>query len=245
MACAKPSDCAPCNKCAESPAPVMPRCDIALTDGVYANAIVVVENGCIIEVQQGTAPLYTPDSCCAVPGGGGGEAGDGLDGDPGPIGPAAAIAINSVTSLPPGSAPTVVNVGSPTAVLLDIGIPRGEPGAAAVFPPGGATSSLGGIELSGGLVMTPLPPAWPPVLGVAFEPTAVPGVTLGVAKNDTNGQIVLTVDLTAFLELITNALDAKQDQIDDLIARVDALEAADFGAAIADHESRIDALETP
>ena len=35
MACAKPSDCAPCNKCAEAPEPVMPRCNVVLPDGSY------------------------------------------------------------------------------------------------------------------------------------------------------------------------------------------------------------------
>ena len=70
MACAKPSDCAPCSKCPDSPAPVMPRCDILLNDGVYANATVVVENGCIIEVLQGIPLLYQPDNNCAGAGGG-------------------------------------------------------------------------------------------------------------------------------------------------------------------------------
>lgn len=240
MACAKPSDCAPCNKCAESPAPVMPRCDIALTDGTYTNATVVVENGCIIDVQQGTAPLYTPDSCCAVPGGGGGEAGNGLDGDPGPAGSAATIAINSVASLPPGSAPTVVNIGSPSAALLDIGIPRGEPGAPAAFPPGGANSTDGGVTVANGLIMTPLPAAWPPVLDVAFLPTAVPGVSLNATKNSANGQIELTVDLTAFLAILNGTLGAQQGLIDALTARVSDLETSSV-----DYETRITALETP
>lgn len=240
MACAKPSDCAPCNKCAESPAPVMPRCDIALTDGTYANATVVVENGCIIDVQQGTAPLYTPDSCCAVPGGGGGEAGNGLDGDPGPAGSAATIAINSVASLPPGSAPTVVNIGSPSAALLDIGIPRGEPGAPAAFPPGGANSTDGGVTVANGLIMTPLPAAWPPVLDVVFTPTAVAGVALNAVKNPANGQIQLTVDLSTFLTLINNEFTAKQGLIDALTSRVEDLE-----TQASDFESRIAALETP
>lgn len=240
MACAKPSDCAPCNKCIEPPAPVMPRCDIVLPDGSYTNATVVVENGCIIDVQPGSPPLYTPDSCCAVPGGGGGEAGAGLDGNPGPAGPAAAVSIVSVYSLAPGSAPEVNNVGSPTAVQLEIGIPRGDPGADAVFPPGVASSTAGGITLSSGLVMAPLPVAWPPLLGAAFAPTAVPGVVLGVSKNDANGQLTLTVDLTEFLALINGQFDAKQSQIDTLVDRIEALE-----ASAADYETRIAALEGP
>lgn len=240
MACAKPSDCAPCNKCAEAPEPVMPRCNVVLPDGSYTNATVVVEDGCIIDVQAGSPPLYTPDSCCAVPGGGGGEAGAGLDGGPGPIGPGAALTITSVTSLPPGSAPTVVNVGTPTAAQLEIGIPRGEPGANASFPPGGATGNEGGVILSGGLVMAPLPPAWPPVLDVAFTPTAVAGVTLNAVKNPANGQIQLTVDLSMFLTLINNEFAAKQGLIDALTSRVTDLE-----TQASDFESRIAALETP
>lgn len=240
MACAKPSDCAPCNKCAEAPEPVMPRCDIALVDGVYANATLVVENGCIIEVQQGAPPLYTPDSCCAVPGGGGGEAGAGLDGDPGPTGPAAAITITSVYSVPYGDPPVVNNVGSPTAVQLEIGIPRGEPGENAELPPGGATSTEGGINLTSGMIMSPLPVAWPPVLGAAFVPTTVPGVTLGITKNDANGQLEFTVDLTAMMDIINNALDAKQVAIDALSAENDAQQ-----LQIDDLLSRVAALEAP
>lgn len=242
MACAKPNNCAPCSKCPETPQPVMPRCDIVLPDGSYTNATVVVENGCIIDVQQGTAMVYTPDSCCAAPGGEGGG-GAGLDGGPGPDGPGATINIGTVTSLAPGSAPTVVNVGTSENAILNIGIPRGEPGDPGDSPTG-ATVNDAGITFVNGALQNPLPVMWPPVLLVDFEPSPVAGVSLSATKG-ADGKVMVTVDLTAFKAGIDATLATMQGTIDSLLSRVDALEAANFGAAIADHEARITALEPP
>jgi hypothetical protein len=50
----------------------------------------------------------------------------GLDGLPGT---AASITVNNVISLPPGSSPTVTNVGNSSSALLNFGIPQGLPGA--------------------------------------------------------------------------------------------------------------------
>ena len=50
---------------------------------------------------------------------------DFIDANPGPQGPAGTISIGNVTSLPNGSTPTVVNVGTSTNAILDIAIPVG------------------------------------------------------------------------------------------------------------------------
>lgn len=207
----------------------MPRCDVALTDGVYTNATVVVEDGCIISIEQGTAPLYAPDNCCATPGGGGsGDAG--VDGEQGPPGENATIEVGTVTSLPPGSTPTVENVGTSTNAVFNFGIPRGEQGEDAT-PEDGATSTDGGINLENGIIKTPLPLTWPPVLTLQFEATDVLGVVLGVAKDDTTGAVTLTVDLSGLYDMLDS--------------RIEALETAADSTAIelADHEARITALE--
>lgn len=215
MACAKPSNCQPCSPCAETPAPVMPRCDIVLTDGTYINATIVVEDGCIVDVQEGSAPVYSPDVCCAPVGAGGG--GDGLDGGEGPPGQNATIAIGTVSSLPYGSAPTVTNTGSATNAILNFGIPRGEPGDDGDSVEG-ATSSLAGIQLVNGLIEEPLPITWPPVLSISWDtPNPVVGMILAVTKDDSTGEVELLFDLSIYAEDV-------QDQLDDLDARVSDVE---------------------
>ena len=47
---------------------------------------------------------------------------------PGGIGPSGTLAIGTVSTLPAGSNATVVNTGTPTAAVLNIGIPQGNPG---------------------------------------------------------------------------------------------------------------------
>lgn len=230
MACAKPSDCAPCSKCPEPVAPVMPRCDVVLNDGVYTNATVSVEGGCIVSVVQGTPLLYQPDNNCAGTGGTGGE-GSGLPGEPGPPGQAATIQIGTVTSLPAGAAPTVTNVGTPNAAILNIGIPRGADGEDGA-PPGGASSTDGGIILDDGAIKSPLPVAWPPVLDVLAGPPVGAGITWSFTKNPANGLITAAIDVSALITTfnnqitaLTDEIDAQQLQINDLITRVEALEA--------------------
>lgn len=229
MACAKPSDCAPCSKCPEPTAPVMPRCDIALIDGVYTNATVTIENGCITSVEQGTPLLYQPDNNCAGAGGGSGE-GSGLPGEQGPPGQAATIQIGTVTSLPSGSAPTVTNVGTPNAVILNIGIPRGADGEDGA-PPGGASSTDGGIILADGAIKSPLPAAWPPVLDVIAGAPVGAGVTWSFTKNPANGLISAALDMSGLILSFNNQITALVDenaalqlQLNDLTARVEALE---------------------
>lgn len=63
---------------------------------------------------------------------GGGTVGPaGPPGPAGPVGPGATVAIGATNTLPPGSAATVQNVGTPTAAILNFGIPEGQQGSPA------------------------------------------------------------------------------------------------------------------
>lgn len=230
MACAKPSDCAPCSKCPDSPAPVMPRCDITLNDGVYNNATIVVEGGCIIDVSQGVPLLYQPDNNCAGTSGTGG-AGISLPGDQGDPGEAATVEIGTVFSVAYDAVPTVENVGTPNHAILEIGIPRGEPGTPAPIPTG-VTVNDAGINFENGVLKSPLPPAWPPLLDIIPQPVIGAGVTLAWVKG-ADGIGTIELDLSGLIDAfnlqltaLSDANAAQQLQIDDLITRVTALEAA-------------------
>lgn len=63
-------------------------------------------------------------------------------GSTGPAGQSATVAVGTVTTLPPGSPATVVNVGTSSAAVLDFSIPRGNDGAGAgdVVGPASATA---------------------------------------------------------------------------------------------------------
>lgn len=90
MAC-EPVDCG-CDAPAETPSPVLPRCqDIVLTPGVYENATIVVNaQGCIEAVTTGSPEPYTPPDCCD---GVAASSEPGPRGFTGPAGPAATITI--------------------------------------------------------------------------------------------------------------------------------------------------------
>jgi hypothetical protein len=212
MACVVPTHCQPCTECGAplsgEPVPACPP----LVDGTYTNVTLVIENGCIVSVQTGDAPLYSPDVCCAPVGIGGG--GSGLDGSQGPPGVAATVTPGTVTSLPYGSAPTVTNSGSPTNAILDFGIPRGEPGDDGDSVTG-ATSSDGGIDLDNGVIKT-IPVTWPPVLTIGFVPSAVVGVVLGSSKDPLTGAVTLTVDLGSYASAVDTAISGHETRIGNL-----------------------------
>lgn len=214
--CKQAIDCCACSA-APTPAPVLPKChDVDLVDGTFTNATVVVSNGCVVDVQQGAAPLYTPDPCCATPGGGGGGGGTGPQGEPGPPGAAATVTVGTVTTLAPGSPATVTNSGSPSAAVLNFGIPRGADGAGGGGG-SGLTGDFAGLELQDGAVQQ-LPMAWPPVLAVI--PSGLPGGVVVTASEDAMGTLTLTVDLTAY----DTALRAFfQTQIDTMAATISAM----------------------
>lgn len=236
--CPEPLDC--CQRCPEPPAPVLPRCDITLVDGVFTNATVVVEDGCITEVATGRPPQYSPAVCCddtcSPGGGGGGEVGPpGRDGEDGEN---ATITVGSVTTLPPGEAGYIVNVGTDTNAILNFYIPAGEPGAS-----GGDThgidSDAAGIVFEDG-ILKQLPGSWPPAM--AFVTNSITdGVTLDATQPDQyTGVVSLTINLDAYtllmrtwvnerLEEETEPLDtrltAAEAKINTLEAKVAALEA--------------------
>lgn len=236
MPCFDGKDCAPCKDCPPTPEPVMPRCDQELPNGVYPWATIVVEQGCITQVQEGTPPLYQPDSCCAPVGGGGG--GDGLPGPPGPPGDPATIVIGEVTSLPPGSAPTVENVGTANDLILNWGIPRGERGEDGNTG-SGLTDLTAGIEFENGLLQS-LPVTWPPVLYVDAQVSGqATGITLTAAKNNENGFVSLELNIDDYdaalrawvQEQIAGAIAPLQQQIQELQTRATSA------------EQRLDAIE--
>lgn len=194
MSCKPGEDCAPCQDCPPAPAPVLPRCDIALPDGVYANATITVENGCISLVTAGAAFLYQPDSCCATVGGVG--TGDGLDGSAGPPGAAGTLTINSVTTTAPGTAATITNIGTANNAILNITIPRGDPGVDGAAP-SGITDNTADIEIINGSIKT-LPVTWPPILNVVVQPIAVAGISLTMNKNPLTGELIVELNMDTF-----------------------------------------------
>lgn len=52
----------------------------------------------------------------------------GHKGPVGPVGPAGSIEVGDTTTLAPGLDATVINIGTPTAAILEFGIPEGEQG---------------------------------------------------------------------------------------------------------------------
>lgn len=71
----------------------------------------------------------------------------GEQGPEGIQGPTGTIAIGTVSSLPPGTTPTVVNVGTAQAAILNFGLEKGETGDPFSNVDGGRADSVyGGIE---------------------------------------------------------------------------------------------------
>jgi len=66
----------------------------------------------------------------------------GPQGIPGPVGPAGTVTVGATNTLPPGSAATVVNVGTPTAAILNFGIPEGDPADASTWSTYPATQAV-------------------------------------------------------------------------------------------------------
>lgn len=71
----------------------------------------------------------------------------GVQGAEGIQGPSGTLAIGTVTSLPPGTTPTVTNVGTSQAAILNFGLEKGETGDPFSNVDGGRADSIyGGIE---------------------------------------------------------------------------------------------------
>lgn len=227
MACNnQPTGCAPCQDCGTPAAPILPRCqDVALAPGVYPNATVTVSAaGCITLIEAGAADPYTPDPCCAAVGGGG-EGEQGLPGPKGDPGTPATVTVGAVNTGAPGTPAQVVNVGTNTAVVLDITIPRGEKGEDGASGTTGIDYSGPDMEVVNGQIQS-FGMAWPPVLLV--EASATPsGFTLLAAKNDATGVLTLTLDATTYDTQIRSAfqtqLDAQQLEIDSMAQAIQTL----------------------
>lgn len=209
--------CANCSDCPPTPAPVMPRCDVTLPDGTYSNATVVVEDGCIVGVQAGALPVYTPDICC--PDGSGGGGGEGLDGPPGPPGENATIAIGTVSTVAFGQPATVTNSGTNTNAILDFEIPRGEPGEDSPDADG-LTIDVADIEFENGLLKG-VPAQWPPIMLVNATPVSTPGVTLTAVKDPATGIVTIALDMSAF---VTDLTDGFQEALDNVNTIMRAME---------------------
>lgn len=234
MACNdKDPNCQPCKDCPPMPDPVLPRCDIALVDGTFTNATVVVEGGCIVSVAAGRAPQYTPNICCDGGGGGGGGGGgdDPCDCPPGDDGENATIEIGNVQSVAHDQPAQVFNVGTPTNAVLDFNIPRGEDGDNNDLP-GGVTDSRGGIEIENGLIKS-LPASWPPALYINAS-TSSPGMTLSASAPDpATGVVTMLLEMGSYdtelrnwvTQQITNATTPLQSQVTALQGLTSALQA--------------------
>ena len=116
-----------------------------------------------------------------------GEKGDtGAQGNPGATGAdgkAATISVGSVTSLDPGSEPTVVNAGTENAAVFNFGIPKGEKGdTGAQGNPGSAGADGKAATINVGTVTSLEPGSQPTVVNAGTENAAV--FNFGIPKGE-------------------------------------------------------------
>lgn len=245
MACNElTTDCSPKNGeggcgCADCGNAVAHTCrcgDIALPDGRFDNATIIIEGGCIRAVEAGIAPLYTPDVCCAGTGGGSGTGAQGPEGPKGDPGDNATISIGAVNTVSPDQKARVINVGTDTNAVLEFYIPSGQPGNDAANVTG-VTNTTGSFSIENGLIKT-LPAGWPPVTYITTQ-NSTPGVDLSAEKDNQTGTVALTINLSTYDEKIRRELTAErqagdqslqtqitalQSQVTSLSSRVSALE---------------------
>jgi hypothetical protein len=217
-----------------------PTCGLP-TNQVYTNATIHTNaSGCISHIESGDPFLYTPDPCCPASGGGTGGGGSSLDGPQGDPGAAGTIAIGTVTTGAPGSAASVINVGTNNAAILNITIPAGEAGLDGATP-SGLDHNVDGLIITDGLVQQ-LPSWWPPIHTVSPPSLTNNGIAMTFVKN-TDGSLTITLDaaglvatfnaqqviqdsninaLTNTVALLQTNLSTLQTAHDDLKARVDA-----------------------
>lgn len=214
MACNETQkNCQPCKDCPPITPPVQPRCNVILADGVFTNATVIIDNGCIVAVARGNPFEYRPDANCGG-GGGGGGGGSGLDGDQGPQGPAGTVAVGSYRMVGYDQPLRIWNTGTASSAILNFEIPESRPGQ-----PGGGGSTQGvtddraGIEIEDGLVKT-LPIHWPPVLYILGEGDDGSGVAITFEKDDSNGVVTAKIDASGLRNELLQLIQNMQNQID-------------------------------
>lgn len=217
-----------------------PTCGLP-TNQVYTNATIHTNaSGCISHIESGDPFLYTPDPCCPNSGSGTGGSGTGLDGPPGPAGAAGTISIGTVTTGAPGSAASVVNIGTNNAAILNITIPAGDNGLDGATP-SGLDHNDSQLIITDGLVQQ-LPSWWPPIHTVNPASTTSNGISLIMSKA-LDGTLTMTLDasgmvanfnadqtiqnsninaLTATVATLQTNLNNLQTAHDTLKARVDA-----------------------
>ena len=219
-----------------------PTCGLP-TNKVYTNATIHTNaSGCISYVESGTPFLYAPDPCCPASGGGTGG-GSGLDGPKGDTGAAGTIAIGTVTTGQPGSAASVVNIGTNNAAILNITIPAGRAGLDGATP-SGLDHSIDGFVIDNGLVQQ-LPSWWPPIHTVNPSTTSS-GVSLLLSKAP-NGALTATIDASVMVANFDSSQTAQNSNINALTATV-ALLQTNLTALQAAHDAlkaRVDAAGIP
>lgn len=252
MACNElTTDCSPKNGeggcgCADCGNAVAHTCrcgDIALPDGRFVNATVIVEGGCIRAVENGMAPLYTPDVCCAGTGSGSGGGMEGPEGPKGDPGENATISIGSVNTVSPDQKARVENVGTETNAVLNFYIPSGKPGNDASNVTG-VTNTTGSFAIENGLIKA-LPAGWPPVTYITASGTPS-GVLVTTEKDNSTGTVSLKVDLSSYDSTVRRELteerqagdQALQTQITALQSQVTSLQSQITGL-----QNRVTSLE--
>lgn len=219
----KPTNCAPCGDCPPAPDPLLPRCDVVLTNGVFTNATVAVENGCITSVQKGTPFVYAPESCCS--GGGGSQGPMGPQGPAGPAGAAATVAVGTVTTGAPGSNAMVTNSGTSSAAILNFTIPRGADGSNGGGSTTGVSTTAGGWTITDGVVKAIPSASWPPVVAITGSTDAPSSLTFVPSKDPFGVVNLQLVGFPAFISSLENTMDSKDQAVQAaLMSQITALQ---------------------
>lgn len=207
------TNCQPCKDCPPITPPVQPRCNVILADGVFTNATVTIDNGCIVAVAKGNPFEYRPDANCGGTGGGGGGTGrDGLDGDPGPQGPGGTAVVGSYRMVGYDQPLRIWNTGTASSAILNFEIPESRPGQPGGGGTQGATDDRAGIEIEDGLVKT-LPIHWPPILYILSDDDDS-GVVITFEKNDSSGVVTAKIDASGLRNELLQLIQNMQNQID-------------------------------
>jgi len=182
------------NRCCNcyTPCPPRPTCSATVTVGstttleagspAYVTNTGTLQNAILnFGIPQG------PVGPQGIPGPQGTPGATGPQGPAGEDGAAATITIGTVTALAPGTTPTVNNVGTSTAAILNFGIPSGAQGATGPQGPAGEDGAAATIAIG---TVTALEPGVTPTVENVGTPTAailnfgIPTVTQGAAVLD-------------------------------------------------------------
>lgn len=220
MACNETQkNCQPCKDCPPITPPVLPRCDIALPDGVFAQATVYVDNGCITRVEAGEPYVYSPEANCGPPAGGGGGGG-GVVGGEGPPGPAATVTVGSVTQVGSDQPLRITNVGDSHNAILNFEIPRAEAGGGGGggHEKEGYTGREGGINIEDGRIID-VPVTWPPVMFI-MDAIGDSGIQLTFVKDPNNGVVTTALDATELINRLNREIQNLENRLDDALSNL-------------------------